>query len=302
MRGEGIKWLLFLVLSFLVVSSIASVTAPVTVPLVYVDPSVSTANPGEAFNINVNILNVVDLFSWGIKLRWNPNVLEVAWYMIGTTKKYNVTEGPFLKTGTTSPSGTSFVAKVYIDYLDAGCVTLGYYPGVSGSGTLMTVTFRVKDSGKSALEIFTSTLLDSTITPITHTAQNGSFYTTASADLVGKSAWPEHHHFVISKDEGYDGTYANQTLFGKVSNIGPLPLDVYVTFDLVRDDGFIVPTIKTEEVVIAPGATVDLTAIFTLSNADVGKYMVNASAWYSWSGFYFTQGDKIKPFSFAVVP
>ena len=280
---RGVKWL-SLVLSFVVAFSIAgTVYAPVTLPLVYVDPEVSTANPGDTFNVNVNIQDVVDLFSWGIKMEFNPNVLMVT----------AVTEGSFMQG---QPGGTSFVKKIYLTYIDVGCTTLGAYPGVSGDGTLMTVTFAVKDSGKSDLSITKSTLLDSTITLIPNEVADGYFYTIATANLVRRSAWPEHHHFVISKDED-----AAQSLFAKVKNLGPTDLYVYVCFDIIRDDTLIT-TVSSAETVVAPGAIMELSADFTLTSADAGKYYVSASAWYSWSGYYYTQGEKIKTFSFAVVP
>ncbi len=298
MRGKGIKWL-SLVLSFLVALSITSLAnAPITVPTVYVDPEVSSANPGESFDVNINVAGVTDLYSWGLKLQWNPNIIEVAYYYVGPTKRYNVTEGGFLKDGTTSPLGTSFVAKVYLTYIDAGCTTLGAYPGVSGSGTLFTVTFTVKEAGTTSLNLDegTSKLLDSTITPITHVVEDGSFYTPLQANLVARSAWPEHHHFVVSKDED-----SKQTLNAKVRNLGTMDLNVYVTFDMIRDDGFIV-SVDSATIVVSAGATVVMSADFALTASDAGKYYVNASCMYSWTGFYFSQGEKMKAFSFAVVP
>jgi hypothetical protein len=283
--GEKIVKGLCVFLSLLVVSSIvAVVSAPVTVPLVYVDPAESAVDPGDSFSININVQDVTDLFSWGIRLEFNPNVLECT----------AVTEGPFIQ----SQNPTSFVNVIKINYIDAGCTTLGALPGVSGSGVLMTATFTVKDSGTSDLHLneARTSLLDSTITAIPHDTADGHFHTNAAANLVRKSAWPEHHHYVISKDE--DG---NQTLYAKVKNLGLVDLHVYVRFDIVRDDA-LVATVYSAEVVVTPDTIVDLTADFPLMSADVGKYYVSASAGYSWTGYYFTQGDKIKTFSFAVVP
>lgn len=288
MGREKYRWLSLILALVTALSLMGAVYAPVTLPSVSVDPEESKANPGDTFTVNVDIADVVDLYSWGIKIMFNPNVLECT----------DVTEGPFLQG---QPGGSSFVKKIYINYINVGCVTLGAYPGVSGSGTLMTATFTVKDSGKSALNIdeSTSQLLNSTLGYLDHTVSDG-YFCTDRADLVGRSAWPEHHHFVISKDEDFDGTYANQTLYCKVKNLGLLPLNVYVTFDIVRDDSFV--TSVSSEVAVVPGETiVTLSANFTVSNADVGKYYVNASALYSWSGFYYTQGEKVKTFSFAVV-
>lgn len=290
MRGKHTKWL-SLILSLVVASSIVSlVSAPVTLPLFYVDPEENVANPCENFTIDINVQDVVDLYSYGIKVRFNRYVLEVT----------DVTEGPFIKEQTTG-TGTAFVAKIYATYIDVGCTTLGLVPGVSGSGSLFNVTFHVKDAGKSDLDMYYSVPLNSTLKQIDHDSASGYFYTTAAADLVRRSAWPEHHHFVVHKDEDFNGTCANQTLFGKVKNLGPVDLYVYIGFELVRDDGF-VATVTSDVVVATPGAIVELSGNFELNSTDAGKYAVSARAYYSWSGSYFAEGEKVKTFSFAVVP
>jgi hypothetical protein len=263
------------------------VSAPVTLPLVSVDPEENVANPCESFTVNITVQDVDSLYSYGLKMRFNRYVLEVT----------SVTEGPFLKTG----GSTFFIKKIYSNYIDIGNVLLGAVPGVSGSGTLLSVAFHVKDAGKSGLDIYDDTLLDSTLAVIPHDTANGTFYTTAEANLVRRSAWPEHHHFDVSKDEDLDGTYANQTLFGKVRNIGPINLYVYVSFDLVRDDGF-VTTVTSDVAVVTPDTIVDLSADFEVNSTDAGKYAVTAKAYYSYSGSYYAQGEKVKTFSFAVVP
>jgi len=292
LRGKAAK-LFSLVLSFIVAISIAGIVyAPAALPSVYIDPEANTASPDGYFDVNLNIADAVDLFSWGVKLSFNPNVLEVAYYYVGINKVYNITEGPFLQG---QPGGTSFVSKAFITYVQAGCTTLGAYPGVDGSGTLMTITFHVKDSGKSALDLSDTKLFDSTITAIDHTVTDGYFYTDR-ADLVRRSAWPAYHHFDVSKHG------PNQVLNAKAKNLASVDLYVQLRFDIVRDDAF-VTTVTTSPIVVAPDTIVELSADFgPLTNADAGKYYVSASAWYSWTGFYYTQGEKIKTFSFAVVP
>lgn len=279
-----------MILALVVVSSIITTAyAPVTLPAVYVDPEVSTANPGNTFTIDVNVQDISDLYSWGVRMYFNPNVLQCI----------SVQEGPFLKG---QPGGSIFISKIYLSYFDAGSTSLGIIPGVNGSGTLMNATFLVKDSGKSNLDLdeTMTKLLDSTLTAMNRTLVDGLFYTPAAADLVRRSAWPEHHHFVISKDEDFDGTYANQSLFCKVKNTGSLDLYVYGRFDIVRDDA-LVTTVTSGVVVVPPDTIVTLRADFTVSGADAGKYYVTASARYSWTGYYYTSGDKFKTFSFAVV-
>lgn len=287
MRGKIARWL-SLALLLVVASSIAGVVhAPL--PVLYVDPEKSSANPCEYFTVDISIKDITDLFSYGIKVSFNPYVLTVT----------SVQEGPFIKDQQTVP--TAFIAKKYFNYVDVGCSPLGAVPGVSGSGRLFNITFHVEDAGTSDFNIYYSKLLDPTVAEIAHETADGSFKTIAEANLVKKSAWPEHHHFVVSKDEDFNGTHANQTLFAKVKNVGDLDLDVYASFDLVRDDGY-VATLTSDVVVLAPGATVDLSANFTVNSTDAGKYAVTAKAWYSWSGYYYAQGEKVKTFSFAVIP
>lgn len=287
MRRENIRKL-SLTLLFVMALSIASIAhAPITLPLVYIDPEENTANPGESFTINVNIQDIELLYSYGIKISFNRYVLEAT----------NIMEGPFLK----DVVPTAFVYKIYPNYIDVGCTTLGASNGVNGSGTLFNVTFSVKDAGTSDLDMFYSVLLDPTLTEIAHDTASGYFYTTARADLVRRSAWPEHHHFVISKDEDFNGTHSNQTLYAKVKNLGPTDLYVYATFDIIRDDGYTV-TVATDVVVVAPDTIVDLSGNFTVNSTFAGKYAVTAKAMYSWSGYYFAKGEKLKSFSFAVIP
>lgn len=288
MKGKGIKLLSLVILLSIALSVVSIAQAQST--SVYIDPEENTADPCEEFTINVNVQDVTGLYSYGIKISFNRYVLEVV----------SVTEGPFISDG----ASTAFVKKIFATYIDIGCTTLGASPGASGSGTLFTVTFHVKDTGTSDLDMYYSVLLDPSLAQIPHTASNGYFYTTAKASLVRRSAWPEHHHFVVHKDEDYNATTdeAQQTLNAKAKNLASThDLYVYVHFEIVRDDGY-VASATTETVLVNPGVIVELSADFTVNSTDAGKYAVTAKAYYSWTGTYFTQGDKVKTFSFAVVP
>ena len=283
MKAQNSKWISLILSAFFVLSIAGMVNvAYAALPLVYVDPAESTANPTEFFTINVNVQDVTDLYSYGIKVGFNPQLLQVDSY----------TEGSFIQ----SVNPTFFSVKIYFDYVDVVCASLGAVPGVSGSGTIFSITFEVVDAGTCALDIFYSVLIDSTLTAIEHESASGEFYTSASANLVRRSAWPEHHHYVISKDED---TY--QTLSAKVKNLGPIDLYVKVVFDIVRDDGFLV-TVSTEPIVVTPGTIETVSADLPLTGADAGKYYAAAKAYYSWSGYYYSPGKKNKTFSFAVVP
>lgn len=289
-RVKGLKWLSLI---FLIVFStvLVNVTYAGGAAKLYVDPELITTNPGGVFVINIAIADVLDMYAWGLKLSWDPHTLTVT----------DVVEGPFLQ-----PGGDTFFASVVDNVwgtLDVGCTLLGVpwvppeeggaYPQ-SGSGILMTVTFAVEEAGKCALHLYDTAVIHWQLTPIKHTVADG-YYEGPTANLVRRSAWPEHHHFVWAKDE--DGI---QNLTGKVKNLGDMDLWVKVVFEIVRDDG-VVPDVESDAIQVAPGAIVELTAMFgPLDSLDVGSYYVSAKCEYSYYGVEYGRGEKIKTFSFAV--
>jgi hypothetical protein len=126
----------------------------------------------ESFRVNATIVEVVDLFSYQVKIKFNTAVLSVV----------NIEEGPFMKDNT--PGSTFFSTDIneFAGYAVASCLILGAPSGVSGSGDLFTVTFTVEAPGESILEIVTGTdadtvLVDSTVTNISYTTSDGSFNT-----------------------------------------------------------------------------------------------------------------------------
>ena len=115
------------------------------------------------------------------------------------------------------------------------------------------------------------------------------------ATLAGRSAWPEHHHFVISKDED-----AIQTLYGKVKNIGTVATEVKVVFKIAMDTA-VMETIESNVITLAPGMIEVVSASFTPTMT--GKYSVSATAWYKDAAGNWVEATlKVKTFSFAVVP
>lgn len=121
----------------------------------------------------------------------------------------------------------------------------------------------------------------------------------ALADLIQRKAWPEHRHFDISKDEDGD-----QALFALARNLSPpgLELEVYVRFEVVRSDGFVIG-LTTETRAIAPRETAILTSRIGLSGVlDTGKYYATAKCYYSFTGSCWAMGTGEKTLSFSVVP
>jgi len=126
-----------------------------------VDPSLT---PGSTFTVDINIANAEDLYSWGVKVQWDRDLLDVI----------SVTEGPFLQG---QPDGTAFMETIdnWLGRINIGCTTLGDWFGVWGNGTLMTVTFMVTGNGETALDIYYSVLLSYDVVEIPHTIEDGYF-------------------------------------------------------------------------------------------------------------------------------
>lgn len=146
-------------LAYLIVNRLPSPVA------VFVDPPTATATVGQNFTINVSISNVVDLYGWRLKLRWDTIILDVV----------DVAEGGFLKNN----GNTFFFPRINNTegYIDVECILLGNINGVNGSGTLATIQFHVKQNGSCVLDLYDTMLLDSLEQLITHTVNDGHFST-----------------------------------------------------------------------------------------------------------------------------
>jgi len=133
--------------------------------VLYVDPKTIRGTVGQDFVININISNVIDLYAWGFKLRWDAAILDVV----------NVTEGTFLRNG----GSTFFVPKIdnTAGYITVDCTLLGNIPGVGGNGTVATIQFHVKESGSCDLDLCDTMLIDSLEQPIAHSVSDGHFRT-----------------------------------------------------------------------------------------------------------------------------
>ena len=127
---------------------------------VFADPASIVGPPpriGETFTVNINISDVHDLYVWQAGMTFNATVLEAL----------NIAEGEFLMRAgvpTLWTPGSIDNTNGIIHY-SASSVT-GSTPGVSGSGQLMSATFRVKDVGNSTLYLTAILLLDSDLVSI----------------------------------------------------------------------------------------------------------------------------------------
>jgi hypothetical protein len=121
---------------------------------------------GQSFSVNVTVSSVSDLYGWEFELGWNSTLLDVT----------SVDEGTFLQAG----GNTFFTYQV--DSIGGGmiadCTLVGDIPGVSGSGTLASAAFHVKEVGDCPLTLYNVTLYNSYVNTIPLQAVGGYGYFT----------------------------------------------------------------------------------------------------------------------------
>jgi len=133
-------------------------------PILSITPSSPVVQPGQSFSLHVDIANVTDLFALQFDLAFNPAVLSVA----------SITEGSFLPSG-----GSTFFIPGTIDNTGGtiaatGDSLLGAIAGVSGSGTLATISLQALTLGTSSITLSHVLLLDSSLGEITVSLGAGS--------------------------------------------------------------------------------------------------------------------------------
>ena len=105
--------------------------------------SAPTIHAGDTFTLDLSAADVYALAGWQFDITFDPRVLEVL----------EVKEGKFLKTG----GGTTFFQKGSIDNATGKITKLSSArlseAGVSGTGTLLSVTFTAKAGGETRLSL-----------------------------------------------------------------------------------------------------------------------------------------------------
>jgi len=265
--------------------------------------------PGTQFSINLIVDYVEKLWGYQFELSFNPAVLHGV----------SVQNGPFLEsaggTATVVPGKGFNNTEGTLDLYAAALFPIKNFP--TGGGMLAKITFEVKGYGESPITLGPETgLANRTGGWIIHKEENPECFVDAyfdnkppppgmSLDLVGRSAWPEHHHFVLSKDgdpsvdDGH-GTPGYQTLYGKVENTGNVTIAAgtyKVVWKISNSTGFSRIARTNGTLDLAPGETAVLTYDVSALDLAPDKYYVEA-----WCYYYYTmKGEKTKTFSFAVV-
>jgi len=147
------KYLGAALLSAASLQAYAATLTPVAAP--------NPATVGQAVELDVQLIDVTDLYSYQFSLAFDPNVLQAS----------SVTLGDFLG-GTYNSEGIIDNAAGTVSFVFS--TLLGSIPGVSGTGSLATISFQAIGSGNSSVTFFDTLLVDSGQLDIATTLGSGS--------------------------------------------------------------------------------------------------------------------------------
>jgi hypothetical protein len=139
---------------------------------VSVSPSSVTIPVNQNFTINVTLSGVGDLYGWELQLGWNSTILDAV----------DVSEGPFLRAG--GSTFFTYTVNATAGNMIVECTLTGPIPGVSGDGTLATITFYVKNFGECPLDLYDVILLNSLEQSIQCQTVGGYGYFTPAHDVA----------------------------------------------------------------------------------------------------------------------
>lgn len=138
----------------------------------------------DTFQINVNVSDVTDLYTWNVRVTWNPDILNFTRI---------VSYGDLLNQ-TSSPYGTSRMVDLINANNETGYAVmaetiLGDYSGVSGNGSLITIEFLIIGYGSTYLNLSVTEsaptmLLDSSGSNIPFTTVDGYFTNVATHNIA----------------------------------------------------------------------------------------------------------------------
>ena len=137
--------------------------APSHSATISIQPVPTNVNFGQTFSVNVVMSGVADLFAYQFDLGFDPSVVAAT----------GITEGAFLSSG-----GATFFLSGVVDNI-GGTISntadslVGPVSGVSGSGVVATASFTAVGPGATSINLLSMSLLDSTLSDISATVQNG---------------------------------------------------------------------------------------------------------------------------------
>lgn len=195
-------------LLFIIVSMLCVVPVQAAISSVSVFPSSLATNVGEAFDIDVVVSSVMDLYGWEYRLGWNVTLLDAV----------KVIEGPFLK-GAGRPTFFTYNFNSTEAWMIVDCTLLGEIPGVSGGGVLSTVTFYAKNAGECPLDLFSISLINSNDQTIPSQDADGYWRSTPPHDIAVVSLDVSPTTAVLGAIIDINVTFQNQGIHPEVFNV-----------------------------------------------------------------------------------
>ena len=163
MKNKRLFCVAFIVTCLALTSSAKAETTISIDPPTY---EVGESEIGETFTINIILNDVTNLWSWKVRVDWNPEILNFT----------ETAEGPFLNnTGDTLFLWANNWTAIEEGYIPEISCTLQSSVGVNGSGALATITFKSLSPGTSNITL-TETVLkepEQEHPEISHNVNNG---------------------------------------------------------------------------------------------------------------------------------
>jgi len=159
MRERKLIWTILSLTLIASVFSALNVHQAKAQPLtVSVSPASNAYDPGQQFTISIDIANVLSLWAWELKLRYEPAYLYTNYTALPPPAISLIQKGTFLsQNGLLSTYFPDpFFGATYIQMSEV----IQTYDSTSGSGTLVTITFIVQGWGWCNLEIYDLKLFD----------------------------------------------------------------------------------------------------------------------------------------------
>jgi PKD repeat protein len=179
-----VSWMILIVLliNCIILQGVGTGKAVVSTRLYLDPPTITGMGPGSTFSVNVNVENVVDLYSYSVRVNFDPTVVKIPdgmldwidWTTVMPDLCWLATASGF----TADPPivvvendlGYIFVSQM-LDPADAE-------NGATGSGLLVTINFNVTGQGITELDLDPTklnTVIAGNNVPIEHVAENGVF-------------------------------------------------------------------------------------------------------------------------------
>ena len=159
---------------------LGSVLAAQAAPILRLTPALSNVTVGDVFTLHIGIFGVSDLFGWQMDLGFSPS---------GLVSASPATEGGFFGAGTTFFGGGT------VDN-GAGTITTMFNAlpgstGVSGGGTLASISFAALNAGAATFSLSSVQLLDSNLDPIFFDHPRDAFSATVTIARLTGGTVPE---------------------------------------------------------------------------------------------------------------